>query len=56
MVASKSNIPGRELPIAGLKIKNIQEFQYLGRVITQDGKHDTEIRRGIGKEKKKSIS
>src|SRR3984893_15745544 len=47
MVISKNDSPSCELYLEGTLIKQIQEFIYLGSVITKSGKWDPEIKRRI---------
>lgn len=47
MFVIKSHNTSRELFQGYIKIKHVQKYNYLGRIITGDGICDTEIRRGI---------
>ena len=40
-----------KITIDGVRIKAVTEFKYLGSIITDDGRCETEIRRRIGKAK-----
>ncbi|MCH9665805.1 MAG: hypothetical protein K0U41_08180 [Gammaproteobacteria bacterium] len=48
MVVSKGESPRCELKIGDITIQKIKKFNYLGSMITEDGRCDTEIRRRIG--------
>ena len=52
MIISKSKTrPGCNLDLEGNNIKQVEKFNYLGRLITDDGKCDAEIKRRIGIDK-----
>jgi len=48
MVVSKRTSPPCELKIGQEKIKKVQKFNYLGSMVSEDGRCDTEIRKRIG--------
>ncbi len=48
MVVSKRRNPRRRLHIGDVEIKQVEKFNYLGSMLTEDGKCDTEVRRRIG--------
>ncbi|XP_069993113.1 uncharacterized protein [Penaeus vannamei] len=48
MVVSKHTSPPCELKIEQEKIKKVQKFNYLGSMVSDDGRCDTEIRKRIG--------
>src|SRR5688572_23803242 len=47
MVISKKISPKCELNLDGSKIKQVEKFNYLGSLITEDGRCDGEIKRRI---------
>ena len=56
MVFSKSrNVPTCNIYLGNEKIKQVQEFEYLGSIITSDVKSDKDIKRRIAIAKKKFI-
>ena len=48
MVISKKESPRCDLRIGDAHIKQVQKFNYLGSVITSDGRYNTEIKKRIG--------
>ena len=48
MVVSRKDSLKCELKIGDIKIKQVKKFSYLGSMLTEDGKCDTEIQRRIG--------
>ena len=49
MIMSK-NLPGQrfDLRCGGLRVEQVDQFQYLGRVVMEDVRCETEIKRRIG--------
>lgn len=48
LLSGKKNHPSFKFRIGDAEMKQIQEYQYLENVLTEDGKCHTEIRRFIG--------
>ena len=48
MVVSRKDSLKCELKFGDIKIKQVKKFNYLGSMLTEDGKCDTEIQRRIG--------
>ena len=48
MVVSEIGSPMCKLKIGDIKFKQVKKFSYLGSMLTEDGKCDTEIQRRIG--------
>ena len=51
MVVSRKDSLKCELKICDIKIKQVKKFNYLGSMLTEDGKCDTEIQRRIYSER-----
>ena len=47
-ISKKSVSPKCNLDIDGIKIKQVEKFEYLGSLVTSDAKSDQEIKRRIG--------
>ncbi len=48
VISKKSQNPKCKIKIDGTQIKQVEKFEYLGSLITSDGKSDKEIKRRIG--------
>ena len=47
-VTKQSTVPECNIFVEGIKIQHVDKFNYLGSLLTSDGKCDTEIKRRIG--------
>jgi len=56
--AKQATVPECNIFVEGIKIQQVDKFNYLGSLLTSDGKCDTEIKRriGIAKDSFKKIS
>ena len=52
VISKKKETPRCHLKSAGIVIKQVEQFNYLGSMLTSDGRCETEIKRRIGIAKK----
>ena len=51
VITKKATIPGCNIQINGRALKQVEQFKYLGTLITQDGRCETEVKARIAQSK-----